>query len=95
METNARRRTPRFRLSLLPAQGKGDKTQVLNMLVEVIVQESNRIWVLSLNGADDAAGDSRLAQMAQEMESFAPSGGESDWKDRDSAIQTRYDLFAA
>jgi hypothetical protein len=28
------------------------------------------------------------------MASFGASGGESDWKDRDGGIQTRYDLFA-
>jgi hypothetical protein len=40
-------------------------------------------------------GDPRLAQIVQHMASFTARTGESDWKERDPAIHTRYDYFAA
>jgi Ca2+-binding RTX toxin-like protein len=45
-------------------------------------------------GATGPQDDPRLARMVQEMASFAPAGGESDWIARQGASQTRYDLVA-
>ena len=42
-----------------------------------------------------ALGDPRLAQIIQHMASFDARSGENDWKDRGTAVDSRYDYFAA